>query len=469
VARLPTPGGDSGTWGDVLNDFLAQAHNTDGTLKDTGVLTNKQPLSTDLTTVAGLSPSNDDVLQRKSGAWTNRTPAQLKLDLGLVKADVGLGSVDNTSDANKPVSTAQQTALDAKLAKASNLSDLASVVTARGPSGINIEHRVTFSNANYTVNATDRYVAQTGSLSAVRTVTLPAANAVAAGYEITIADESGSANNSNYITISRAGSDTIGNPEALSTTTSARLAQGYSTIKLRSDGTSRWIIMNPSRRPYIWYQHPRAIAIPNNTWTPIPWDTNRVDTSNSHPGYTASTTIAAGSNGAALPQSTINVADTSAFSSTGYLVITISGNDTVVGYTGKTATTFTGCNTAPDAGISTGTLATGQTVAQSNVVFVINTPYLWNLVAEVAFDSSATGVRGMRVRDMTAPFYFPGATNYVGGLGISLQHMQVAMQPGFLATTVTRIEVYQNSGGVLNVALDGLQSPSLMMVKFSDA
>ena len=32
----------------------------------------------------------------------------------LVKGDVGLGNVDNTSDADKPVSTAQQTALDAK-------------------------------------------------------------------------------------------------------------------------------------------------------------------------------------------------------------------------------------------------------------------------------------------------------------------------------------------------------------------
>ena len=32
----------------------------------------------------------------------------------LVKGDVGLGNVDNTSDANKPVSTAQQTALNLK-------------------------------------------------------------------------------------------------------------------------------------------------------------------------------------------------------------------------------------------------------------------------------------------------------------------------------------------------------------------
>ncbi|MDQ3004342.1 MAG: hypothetical protein M3R47_03020 [Chloroflexota bacterium] len=35
----------------------------------------------DLTAIAGLSPANDDVIQRKSGAWTNRTPTQLVTDL----------------------------------------------------------------------------------------------------------------------------------------------------------------------------------------------------------------------------------------------------------------------------------------------------------------------------------------------------------------------------------------------------
>lgn len=37
----------------------------------------------DLTTIAGLSPTNDDILQRKSGAWANRTLAQLLADLDL--------------------------------------------------------------------------------------------------------------------------------------------------------------------------------------------------------------------------------------------------------------------------------------------------------------------------------------------------------------------------------------------------
>ena len=38
-------------------------------------------------------------------------------DVTLVKNDVGLGNVDNTSDTNKPISTAQQTAIDTKVDK----------------------------------------------------------------------------------------------------------------------------------------------------------------------------------------------------------------------------------------------------------------------------------------------------------------------------------------------------------------
>jgi len=179
-----------------------------------------QAFDADLAAFAALSPSNDDIVQRKSGAWTNRTMAQLKSDLalnnvtnnaqyysggtdvpvtdggtgrststtaygvlaagttatgahqtispgtsghflksaggsalaafaaitqgdvasltsdlaakaplasptftgtptGITATHVGLGNVDNTSDAAKPVSTAQQTALDLKAPLAS--------------------------------------------------------------------------------------------------------------------------------------------------------------------------------------------------------------------------------------------------------------------------------------------------------------------------------------------------------------
>jgi hypothetical protein len=69
---------------------------------------------------------------------TNKTltaPA-ISSPTGLVKADVGLGSVDNTSDAGKPVSTATTTQLNLKLAIASNLSDLANAGTARTNLGL---------------------------------------------------------------------------------------------------------------------------------------------------------------------------------------------------------------------------------------------------------------------------------------------------------------------------------------------
>lgn len=37
MVRLPTPGGDDGNWGGILNDYLSASHNTDGTLKSDSV------------------------------------------------------------------------------------------------------------------------------------------------------------------------------------------------------------------------------------------------------------------------------------------------------------------------------------------------------------------------------------------------------------------------------------------------
>ena len=93
-------------------------HNFVGAVKVGGVdaLTTStgQALDSDLTDISSLAPPNDNILQRKAGVWTSRTPAQLKTDLALVKGDLGLGNVDNTTDLNKPISTATQSALDLK-------------------------------------------------------------------------------------------------------------------------------------------------------------------------------------------------------------------------------------------------------------------------------------------------------------------------------------------------------------------
>lgn len=64
-------------------------------------LTGAQQANTNLVAIASLSPSNDDILQRKAGAWTNRTIAQLKTDLALAIADVT--NLQSSLDALKPV------------------------------------------------------------------------------------------------------------------------------------------------------------------------------------------------------------------------------------------------------------------------------------------------------------------------------------------------------------------------------
>lgn len=43
---------------------------------------NVEAWDADLDAIAALSPSNDDIIQRKAGAWTNRTVAQYKTDIG---------------------------------------------------------------------------------------------------------------------------------------------------------------------------------------------------------------------------------------------------------------------------------------------------------------------------------------------------------------------------------------------------
>lgn len=117
-------------------------------------------------------------------------------------------------------------------ATANNLSDLASAPTARV--NLVIDKRTAVSNADYSVLSTDAFVAQTGTLSAVRTFTLPAASSINAGQSIIVADESGTAGLTNYITVARAGADTINGA------TTANIQAPYGMRRLISDGVSKW-------------------------------------------------------------------------------------------------------------------------------------------------------------------------------------------------------------------------------------
>jgi hypothetical protein len=77
--------------------------------------------------------------------------ATVKANLGLTKADVGLANVDNTSDANKPVSTAQSAAITAAVAAPRTLvvQDVATDFTV---SSTEIAFRYTGSGGTCTVN-----------------------------------------------------------------------------------------------------------------------------------------------------------------------------------------------------------------------------------------------------------------------------------------------------------------------------
>lgn len=57
----------------------------------------KQAADADLTAIAALAPSDDALIQRKSGAWTSRTPAQVKADMSIGVGDVS-GLDENTRD-----------------------------------------------------------------------------------------------------------------------------------------------------------------------------------------------------------------------------------------------------------------------------------------------------------------------------------------------------------------------------------
>jgi hypothetical protein len=64
-------------WSDGTN-WIAPATTTE--------LAAKQPLDTDLTTIAGLTATTDNFMQAKSSAWSSRTPAQVTADLSVFGA-----------------------------------------------------------------------------------------------------------------------------------------------------------------------------------------------------------------------------------------------------------------------------------------------------------------------------------------------------------------------------------------------
>jgi hypothetical protein len=154
-------------------DGAVSTHNSDTTdvhgIADTAALATKTYADNSVSTAVGaLTKSSVGLANVDNTADADKpvsTAAQTALDLkapladptftgtvsGVTKAHVGLANVDNTTDANKPVSTATQTALDAKapIAAPSFTGD------ANFESNVTIEGNLTVEGTTTTVNTSE--------------------------------------------------------------------------------------------------------------------------------------------------------------------------------------------------------------------------------------------------------------------------------------------------------------------------
>src|SRR5690349_8744213 len=118
MARLPTPGADSGTWGSILNDYLSQTLNSNGTLK-ANVVTNSaiapdavtsteiqngsiqeaqlsSAVQTKLNSVGG-TPDWDDVTNKPTVIAAGVDQAAARTVIGAGTSNLALGTTSSTA------------------------------------------------------------------------------------------------------------------------------------------------------------------------------------------------------------------------------------------------------------------------------------------------------------------------------------------------------------------------------------
>lgn len=105
MARLPTPGSDNGTWGDVLNEYLLESLKADGTIKDNAVTSNT--IAPNSITNAAIASDAVNASSIADGSITNALLADGTIQEAKLSSDVQTklntsGTPDWSDIANKP-------------------------------------------------------------------------------------------------------------------------------------------------------------------------------------------------------------------------------------------------------------------------------------------------------------------------------------------------------------------------------
>lgn len=189
------------------------------------------------------------LLGNPTGALANASEISLGATLAFSGSALQTGAMtgDVTASANSfattiaanAVTNAKMATMAANTVKANATGSAATPTdvtaqTARSNALLNIDQATGTGDANYTILATDRTVYHT-ALSAARTDTLPAANAVNPGQILWINDPRGVASATFTVTLQRAGADTINGG-----TTFVALQAANGVAQCISDGSSRW-------------------------------------------------------------------------------------------------------------------------------------------------------------------------------------------------------------------------------------
>jgi len=321
MARLPVPGSDDNTWGDILNAFLSVSHNADGTIKtaaataagleetaNKGVAGGYAPLDgsskvpaanlgggtasssnflrgagtwavpsgSGSATLAGdtdvviSSPANGQVLtySSSSGKWGNQAAPVTSVagktgTVTLVSGDVGLGNVDNTSDAaknsatatltNKTISGSSNTLTNIPESAVTNLTtDLAAKAPLASPSftgtvtvpsptngtdaatkgyvDTSVGHNAVVKASSYVMTSNDDIILANAA-GGVLTITLPTAVGSTKVYAVKKIDSS-----ANTVTVATTGGQTIDGGAT------AVMKVQYACVTVASDGANWFVV-----------------------------------------------------------------------------------------------------------------------------------------------------------------------------------------------------------------------------------